>query len=112
MRWKELTSATELNSLMEESFQHPVAIFKHSTRCSISSMAKARLEREWNIPEEKLPVYYLDLLKYRVVSDAISTTTGVEHESPQLLIIKDGKSVFDASHNAVTAKGVDAFVTT
>jgi bacillithiol system protein YtxJ len=104
MHWRELTSTGQLDRVIQESFTQPVAIFKHSTRCSISSMAKGRLEREWTFTEDKLPIYYLDLIKFRDVSNKIEESIGVHHESPQLILIKDGKSIFDASHNAVSAK--------
>ena len=76
------------------------AVFKHSTRCSISNMAKNRLEREWTFGAE-MAIYYLDLLNYRDISNYISEVSGIHHESPQLIVFNNGKSIYHASHNAI-----------
>lgn len=78
-----------------------IIIFKHSTRCSISAMAKNRFEREWT-DNPKIPVYYLDLLKFRDISNAIADKLAVKHESPQVLVVKNGKCVYHASHNVIS----------
>lgn len=99
MNWTELTTANQLENIQTESQTHPVVIFKHSTRCSISRTTFDRLERSWN--HEDLPAvkrYFLDLLSYREISNQIAETFEVEHESPQVLIIRKGKSVFNKSH--------------
>lgn len=75
-------------------------ILKHSTRCSISAMALNRIERKWT-GEEKIKPYYLDLLAHRDISSAIEQRYGVEHESPQVLIIRNGQCVYTASHNGI-----------
>ncbi len=106
LNWKNLTDASQLDEIIKDSHERPVAIFKHSTRCSISSMAKQRLERNWDIEGNTLDVYYLDLLTYRPVSNQIARDFGVEHASPQLILIKDGKAVFDTSHNAISVEGL------
>lgn len=82
-----------------------VLIFKHSTRCSISAMAKNRFEREW-VDNPKIPVYYLDLLKHRDISDAIADRLSVNHESPQVLVVKNGKCIYHASHNVISVKEI------
>lgn len=99
MNWNTLTSLDQLATLTEESFQQPVIIFKHSTRCSISRATLDRLERNWK--NEDLPaakVYYLDLITYREVSNAIASTWNVEHESPQLILLRNDKPVYHKSH--------------
>jgi bacillithiol system protein YtxJ len=108
LNWQNLTSLSQLSELLEASRNtgKPIAIFKHSTRCSISAMAKQRLERDWDIPNEQLPAYYLDLLNYRDVSNEIAEQLGVKHESPQLLLVKDGKCLYDASHNSISVKEI------
>lgn len=98
MKWNKLNALQELSDLIEESHQTPILIFKYSTRCSISSTALSRLERKWEIEESKLKPYYLDLISHRDISDAIAQKFNVIHESPQALIIKNGKPIFDASH--------------
>jgi len=80
-----------------------IAIFKHSTRCSISTMAFSRLKKGWSHSKDELPFYYLDLLSCRPVSNEIEHLFGVKHESPQLIVIKDGKVIHHASHNNISA---------
>jgi bacillithiol system protein YtxJ len=105
LNWIEVKSEADLNNIIKESFQDNlgVAIFKHSTRCSISSVAKTRLSTFWDFKEE-LPVYYLDLISYREISNLIAEKFKIRHESPQLLIIKNGEVVYNASHLSISVK--------
>ncbi|MDQ4139951.1 MAG: bacillithiol system redox-active protein YtxJ [Bacteroidota bacterium] len=99
MKWNALTSAEQLENIKAESSQQPVIIFKHSTSCSISATAKNRLERQWDEAGlENVKPYYLDLLSYRSVSNQIASTFDVRHESPQLLLIRNGECTSDWSH--------------
>lgn len=100
MNWISLTDITQLDSISKTSFETPQVIFKHSTRCSISSMALNRLERE--TPPTNTDFYYLDLIKYRDISNAIAEKFDVYHESPQVLVIKNGECVYDESHQGIT----------
>lgn len=98
MKWKQLISVNQLDEIMERSKETPVLIFKHSTRCSISSMARFRLEDDWDFPETKLEPYYLDLIAFRNISQAIVDRFSIHHESPQVLLIRNGECTYDASH--------------
>jgi len=99
MNWHQLTQASQLEEIKEESRQHPVLIFKHSTRCNISATAKARLERKWKDDEAgELVPYYLDLISFRSLSNEVADTFDVPHQSPQALLISKGECVYDASH--------------
>ncbi len=100
MNWKPLTSLEDLYSLQKLSEVTPQIIFKHSTRCSISVMAKSRLERE-EVPEGVV-FHYLDLLQHRNVSAAIAESFHVHHESPQILVIWKGECIYDESHNTIS----------
>lgn len=100
--WTELTSENQLNECLAG--KDVIFIFKHSTRCSISVMAKSRFEREWITPDFPFRLLYLDLLNYRSVSDKIEALTDVQHQSPQLIVIHSGKIVYQQSHNAISAK--------
>ncbi len=104
--WKKLESEEALQALIEKSNEVPSAIFKHSNRCGVSHIVMKRLEREWDIAGEDLDIYFLDLVNYRDLSDEIETVFGVRHESPQLLVIKDGKSVYDASHGEISLNDI------
>lgn len=96
MNWIPLRSSEELEQLIVLSETNPQVIFKHSTRCSISSVAKSRLEKAGSPGE--LQFHYLDLLSYRPLSNSIAERFDVEHESPQILVIKNGKCVYTESH--------------
>jgi len=102
LAWQKLENLSQLNEVDSNSSDTTVAIFKHSTRCSISSMALARLEKGWDV--EKIPIYFLDLISYREISNAIADRYGVTHESPQLILVKDGKAIFNSSHMSINAK--------
>jgi bacillithiol system protein YtxJ len=102
INWIPLTDLGQLNEIMELSHQQPVAIFKHSTRCSISRMALKQFENEFDLEGIVTP-YYLDLLNHRDISQEIATRFDVYHQSPQLLLIKEGKSIYDASHSDIDA---------
>ncbi len=102
INWIPLTDLGQLNEIMELSHQQPVAIFKHSTRCSISRMALKQFENEFDLEGSVTP-YYLDLLNHRDISQEIATRFDVYHQSPQLLLIKEGKSIYDASHSDIDA---------
>ncbi len=97
MNWNNLTELNQLDQLIEESNQTPVVIFKHSRSCSISAAALGRLERNWNL-ENGAKAYFLDLLAYRELSNAIAEKFGVFHQSPQVLIVDHGKAIYDRSH--------------
>lgn len=100
MIWQPLVDAYQVETIKKDSTQKDILIFKHSTTCSISAMAKMRLESDWNNLE--VEAYYLDLLKYRPISHLISETFDVEHESPQVLLIRNGVCIYDASHFDIT----------
>lgn len=102
--WKTLTEEKQIAEIVELSHEKAQLIFKHSTRCSISSMAKSRLEREWNL--ENVEPWYLDLISYRSVSNEIARELGVHHESPQAILLKDGLVVHDSSHNTISVSEI------
>ena len=106
MNWTALTNEKQLNQIIEKSKSAPCLIFKHSTTCPISSMAKHRVEGKWDFANGEIDAYFLDLLNYRSVSNAIAATFGIQHQSPQALLIQDGMCVFDTSHLDITVDGI------
>ena len=100
MIWKNLEQLIALEEIDKASFTHPILIFKHSTRCSISDVAKARLDKEDNL--NGVDFYYLDLIKHRDISNALAQKYNVHHESPQILLINKGECVYDESHIGIT----------
>lgn len=110
MKWNSLTDTVQLEQLKEESKSQPVLIFKHSTSCSISRASLDRLERHWKEEEMKsLKPYFLDLLSFRALSTEIANTFQVVHESPQVLIIKNGEAIYHNSHFGIDYKSIVAF---
>jgi bacillithiol system protein YtxJ len=109
IQWVSLTDINQLNELVEESKTQTVFIYKHSTRCSISSMAMNRLQREWTEEGNKVKAYYLDLIQYRNISNAIAEKFGVYHESPQVIVIKNGEVVHNDSHMGINFEGIVKF---
>lgn len=108
--WINLETIEELEEIKKLSFEKPVTIFKHSTRCSISRMAWNQFQKRYNISDDKMEVYFLDLIEYRPISNAIADDFEVQHQSPQILVIKDGVVVFNASHENIDAKDLEEFV--
>ena len=105
MLWHKLTDIGQLQEIQELSKEQRISavlLFKHSTRCSISSMALNRLETKWS-DNAQIPAYYLDLLNHRDISNEIANLYSVEHASPQVLVIKDGKCIYHNSHNGINA---------
>src|SRR5690606_18703867 len=99
--WIVLNSLDQLSEIEAKSITKTQVIFKHSTRCGISRMVLSQFESDYNISENNLDLYFLDLLNHRDVSNAIAERYNVVHESPQLLIIKNGTAVTNASHGAI-----------
>ena len=102
--WERLTSVDQMKKAIEGSAVKPVLMFKHSTSCSISNMALNSFIRKWTGTEEEIDIYYLDLLNYRDVSNAIANETGVIHQSPQVIVLKNKKVVYTATHSAIDAQ--------
>jgi bacillithiol system protein YtxJ len=96
MHWNPLTDVHQLDEIVETSQNQPVVIFKHSTRCSISSTALSRFERAWGPTENA--AFYLDLIAYRPISLEIAAKFGIEHQSPQVLVISQGNCTYSATH--------------
>ena len=98
MNWKNLENETELENLVSFSYTKPQVIFKHSTRCSISTIAKNRIDK---VDSTDIDFNYLDLIAHRSLSNLIAQKFNVHHESPQVLLIKNGEFIFDESHNSI-----------
>ncbi|MEJ5993048.1 bacillithiol system redox-active protein YtxJ [Pedobacter sp. Du54] len=104
MQWINLSDLAQLNAIKND--ENYNLIFKHSTRCSISLMVKKRFELDWDALPEGINLYFLDLISNRDISAAVAEVFQVHHESPQLLLIKNGECVLDASHGDISAEEV------
>ncbi|HCN82547.1 MAG TPA: bacillithiol system redox-active protein YtxJ [Sphingobacteriaceae bacterium] len=100
MNWIMLQSFEQLSAI--KAAKGYSIIFKHSTRCSISMMMKKRVEMDWDILPENVNVYFLDLISYRNISNGIVDIFQIHHESPQLLVIRDGECIYESSHGEIS----------
>ena len=106
MNWNKITSSEDIVRLKSESESKTVLIYKHSTRCSISSTALSRLERAWS--ENDIVTYFLDLIRHRDLSQQIATEFNITDESPQVLLIQKGKCVYNNSHLGIRFEDIIA----
>lgn len=104
--WNDLTTIEQLKDILAHSAEKPVLLFKHSTRCSISSMALSRFQKEWNQENKEINLYYLDLLNYRAISNEIAVLTGVVHQSPQAILVSNNEVKYSASHSSISANDI------
>lgn len=109
VNWVDLNHLDQLDLIIQKSWEQSVVIFKHSTRCSISRMALKQFENGFDL-EGKIVPYFLDLLEYRPISNEIASVFGVTHQSPQILVIRDGISVYNASHDGIQVESLHEFV--
>jgi monothiol bacilliredoxin len=108
--WKKLTSVDQLDSIVEESKATPVVIFKYSTRCGISRIVLRQFERAYDLNNDQMKLYFLDLLAFRDVSEEVSINFQVMHQSPQLIVVKNGVAVAQASHYGIKASELHKFI--
>ena len=107
-RYLPLESPADFEAALEDSRAQRIAILKHSTSCPISLLAKGRLDRALQSGQLEMPVYYLDLLRYRAVSNQIASDLQVRHESPQLIVVEDGAAVFVSTHLQIDPAAIPA----
>ncbi|MCX2680819.1 bacillithiol system redox-active protein YtxJ [Galbibacter sp. EGI 63066] len=108
--WNELTTVSQLKTIDAESMSTTVVVFKHSTRCGISRFSLSNFENQYALPEDSAKLYFLDILGNREISNAIAEKYGIYHESPQLLVIKEGKVVYDVSHGQIDAEKIAEYI--
>jgi bacillithiol system protein YtxJ len=101
MNWKSLTDITLTNEIVENSHQKTAVIFKHSTRCGISRMVLKEFENQQNKNENLIDFYYLDLLNHQDISTKLAEQFSVEHQSPQILVLKNGQLKNHDSHYGI-----------
>jgi len=100
--WKKIESESDLEKAIEDSSRHKIGIFKHSTSCFISKTVLKNFEKEIENTDEKVDLYFLDLLAYRPISNKIAEDLGIRHESPQFIVIENGKAINNASHQDIS----------
>ena len=110
LTWLPLTSLEQLETIETESNTASVLVFKDSTRCGISKMVIKQFEKLFTEENQHLKVYYLDLLNYRDISNEIAVKFQVMHQSPQLIVVRNGSTVHHASHNDITQVNLTRFI--
>lgn len=103
MNWIQLTSLGQLNEITQLSTEKSVVIFKHSTRCSVSRMALKQFENDYKIADNEANAYFLDLLNFRDISNEIASKFQIEHQSPQVILVKNGKVTYSVTHSEIDA---------
>lgn len=105
-QWQNIETAEDVQSAIKASKEKPVLLFKHSTRCPISTMAYQRLEKGKSNLTDKVDVFYLDLIQYRTVSNWIAEHLNITHQSPQVILIADETVVHISTHGDIHVQGV------
>ena len=110
LNWIQLSEITQLETMISQSKIKPILLFKYSTSCGISRMALKRFEREFNLPEGVIDLYFLDLLNFRAISNEIASKFNVSHQSPQVILVKDGEVIYHNSHYSICANKIKEIV--
>ena len=108
--WINVTSTEQLSDVLHNIGDKPVLLFKHSTRCSISSMALNSFERNWTDEGDLCDLFYIDLLQHRDVSQLVAELTGVVHQSPQAIVIKGKEIVYEGTHSGIDARRIESIL--
>lgn len=106
INWIALENSAQLDKLEKDSLTRTVVLFKHSTRCGTSLHAKEKLESGANLLNDKADFYYLDLLNYREISNEIANRYRIIHQSPQIIVLKNGGPSYNISHGAIEANSL------
>ena len=110
INWIPLNSLEQIKTIKELSKSETILVFKHSTRCGISSMVIKRFENLFDSSMNNIKVYYLDLLNFRAISDEVGYSFQVQHQSPQLLIIRNEVAVLNISHYDITTVNIQKYL--
>lgn len=108
MIWENITTIEQLNAIYSSDQIH--VLFKHSTRCPVSAMAKRSLEQDKHLIPDETVFFYLDLISYREISNAIENLWKIKHESPQLLVVQGHECLYDASHSDIEMRDILPFI--
>ena len=108
--WIPLQREEQLDAIIEQSKDKLQIIFKHSTRCGISKSVINRFIDEYDLSKKNIDLYYLDLLNFRDISNKVGDIFNVIHQSPQILVIKDGIVLHHASHHEIHFERINKYV--
>ena len=97
----DLTDDGQIEDILSLSNDKPVLLFKHSSRCGVSSMVLKRFESKIETIHENYNYFILDIIRYRSLSNSLAKRFHVQHESPQLIIIDNGEVTYHDSHYGI-----------
>lgn len=106
INWIDLNEVAQLEVIIQCSNKKPILIFKHSTRCGISRLALKNFERNYDIEQDKLDLYFLDLLQFRPISNEIVSQFNIQHQSPQVIVIYKEKVIYHDSHSGISVEEI------
>ncbi len=104
--WNILETEEQLKDAIQKSYEKPVVFYKHSSTCGISARSKYMLEGEWDFAKDDIEFYYLDLLNFRYLSNEIAERFGIRHQSPQVIVVRNGYAVYDVSHHRISVADI------
>ncbi|MFT4778520.1 MAG: bacillithiol system protein YtxJ [Flavobacteriales bacterium] len=110
LQWDILQSDEDFQKAKELSKEKVVVIFKHSTRCPVSSMAKRMFESQYDYEQNDVQAFFLDLIAHRSISNLISQDLAIDHQSPQMIVLKNGMAVYDSSHSMISAPAISKWL--
>jgi len=106
IEWQHLEELSQLDEIIEASNEMPQLLYKHSTRCGVSSMVRKQLDGAW-AHEGKIIPWHLDLISFRSISNEIADRFGIQHQSPQIIILVNGQAVMHVSHSPLSSQDLD-----
>lgn len=99
--WNVINETTQVDEVLERSHRQPQLLYKHSNRCGTCMFAKSEIESSSGEIKEKAGMHFVDVIRSRAVSDYIAEKLNLRHESPQAILLVDGKVVWHNSHSAI-----------
>lgn len=105
--WVKITSLEQLREIMENTKQKPALFYKHSSRCEVCTMVLNNFRAEWGKSDGLCTLYFVDLLANRDVSNEIERVTGVQHQSPQVIVLNEDKIMYTATHSSISIDAID-----
>jgi bacillithiol system protein YtxJ len=110
MDWTKIDSTEQLAEAIASSTEKPALFFKHSTRCSISSMALNRFEQNYSAEDSRCNLYFIDLIAHRDISNAIADQLSVQHQSPQVILLNNHQVIHTASHSGIDVQEIERLI--
>lgn len=107
IEWRHLKEMSQLDEIIEASKSRPQLIFKHSTRCGVSSTVLRQFDGQWS-HNAKITPWQLDLIVFRNISNDIADRFGIQHQSPQIIVVVNGQALMHVSHSPLSSQDLDS----